>query len=366
MKTILHTIDTTGPGGAETVFVDLLTQLPKDDYRPVVLIHGKGWVYDELRRRGVEPFIMSAGGSFNWSYLIGLMSLIRREKVDLIQSHLMGSNVYCSLAGMLTRKPVLSVFHGAVDISPNSRFQGMKFGAVNMGSRYLVFVSRSLRDDIVTRTTLRKSKARVIYNGVRTRDFALPHTTKLREEFGWLDSDIIIGCLGNIRAAKGYDVLLRAIDVLKHAPRFKFVIAGHGKGQLLQELLDLRSRLGLEERVHFLGFNDDPAGFLASLDMFLLPSTSEGFSIETIQARAAGLPVIPTRSGGPEELQTHGETGWMIEPGSAQAMADAIQTVSADNNLQQRLANNGRVHAAKTFDLDKMLVAYQMLYEKLL
>lgn len=69
MKTILHTIDTTGPGGAETVFIDLATRLPKDKYRSVVVICGKGWVYDELYRCGVKPILLDAKGSFNWRYL---------------------------------------------------------------------------------------------------------------------------------------------------------------------------------------------------------------------------------------------------------------------------------------------------------
>ncbi len=72
MKTILHTIDTTGPGGAETLFIDLVTRLPGEKYRSVVVIRGKGWVYEELSRRGVDPILLDAKGSFNWRYLAGL------------------------------------------------------------------------------------------------------------------------------------------------------------------------------------------------------------------------------------------------------------------------------------------------------
>jgi len=60
MKTILHTIDTNGPGGAETVFIDLVTRLPKDKYRSVVVIRGKGWIFDELRSRGISPILLDA------------------------------------------------------------------------------------------------------------------------------------------------------------------------------------------------------------------------------------------------------------------------------------------------------------------
>ncbi len=152
MKTILHTIDTTGPGGAETVFIDLATRLPKEKYRSVVVIRGKGWVYDELCSRGISPILLDVKGSFNWRYLLGLRKIIKRERVDLIQSHLLGANVYCSLAGLLTGKPVIATFHGVVDIEENERLKGLKFAAINAGASSVIAVTDSLLEDIMSRT----------------------------------------------------------------------------------------------------------------------------------------------------------------------------------------------------------------------
>ena len=152
MKTILHTIDTTGPGGAETIFIDLASRLPKEKYRSVVVIRGKGWVYEELCRRGIEPLFMDAKGSFNWRYLADLVSLIRQEGVDVIQSHLLGSNVYCSLAGLITRKPVVATFHGAVDFGGKERLKGVKYSTINAGANSIVAVSGSLRQEILDHT----------------------------------------------------------------------------------------------------------------------------------------------------------------------------------------------------------------------
>ena len=366
MKTILHTIDTTGPGGAETVFIDLATRLPQDKYRSVIVIRGKGWVYEELCRRGMEPILLDAKGSFNWRYLMSLATLIHRQKVDLIQSHLLGSNVYCSLAGLITRKPVVATFHGAVDIGKNERLKGLKFGAINLGAHRIVTVSDKLRQNIITRTPLKDDKTTVIYNGINTADFQLPRSDALRRQYGWSADDIIVGSLGNIRSAKGYDILLHAAALMKDKQAdYRFVIAGQGKKGLFDDLLKLRSELSLEDTVHFLGFNDDPAGFLSNLDLFLLSSTSEGFSIATIQAMAAGLPVIVTRSGGPEEIVTHDENGWLIEPGSPEAISKAVEKLNADRALSKMLAAKGREHAIHTFDLDTMLKAYEAVYDDL-
>ena len=367
MKTILHTIDTTGPGGAETVFIDLATRLPREKYRSVIVIRGKGWVYEELCRRGMNPILLDAKGSFNWRYLSGLRSLIRQEQIDLIQSHLLGSNVYCALAGLLTRTPVVATFHGGVDIGEKERLKGLKFGAINWGAQSIVAVSKSLRSDIINRTPIRANKVRVVYNGIVTADFEQPHSNQLRQQFGWSKDDIIVGSLGNIRSAKGYDILLQAAALLKNeTTSFRFMIAGQGKQGLFDELLELRTRLGLEDHVHFLGFHADPPGFLANLDIFLLPSTSEGFSIATIQAMAGNLPVIVTRSGGPEEIVTHAENGWMVEAGNPQAIAEALEKLAVEPELRMRLAENAKKHAMNSFDIDAMLSSYEKIYSELL
>jgi len=367
MKTILHVIDTTGPGGAETVFIDLVSNLSRNKYRPVVVIRGKGWVHDTLCESGVDPVVMDAKGSFNWRYLSRLVSLIRREKVDLVHSHLLGSNVYGSIAGMIARKPVVATFHGSVDIAEQERLKGLKFSAINAGASTIVTVSASLRNDILDRTSLRAGKIRVIYNGIKTADYLNPRSDRLRREYGWPSEDIIIGSLGNLRPSKAYDVLVQAANLLKDSPReYRFLIAGQGKSGLYDELLQLRNELGLQDSVHFPGFVDRPAEFLSGLDMYLLSSRSEGFSIATIQAMAAGLPVVATRSGGPEEIITHGENGWLVEPGNPHAIADALEMLAADNVLCRSLSMAGKAHVTKTFGMETMLSAYEDIYEELI
>ena len=365
VKNILHVIDTTGPGGAETVFIELASRLPDDRYRPVVLIRGKGWVYEELQRRGIQPVLMDAKGSFNVRFLRGLCALVRREKIDLIQSHLLGSNVYCALAGLITRTPVVATFHGSVDIGDNERFKAIKFAAINAGAFSIVPVSDLLREDILSRTTLKKSKIQVIYNGIDTSVFQRQPSTRLREQFGWSADAVIIGSLGNIRTAKGYDVLLRAAALLKEAaPACRFVIAGQSNSKLYDELLSLRQELGLEDQVHFIGFIDDAAEFLAGLDIFLSSSVSEGLPLSAIQAMVSKLPIIATRCGGWQELIRHGENGWLVETSNPQAIADAIQTLAADDVRCQQLAQNARESAIRSFDIQVMLDAYQRTYQR--
>lgn len=365
MKNILHVIDTTGPGGAETVFLDLIAGLPESEFKSFVHIRGKGWVYDQLCGLGIEPILLDAKGSFNWRYLIKLLDVIKGNKIDLIQSHLLGSNIYCSLAGMLSGTPVVATFHGAVDIGESERFKTLKFGIINRGACDVVAVSNNLREDMIARTPIKPELLSVIYNGIVTANFQHRPSSRIRDLYNWSDDKIIVGSLGNIRSAKGYAVLLKAAAVVKEKQLpIRFVIAGQGGNGLHDDLLKLRSDLELEETVYFLGFNDDPAEFLSNLDIFLLSSLSEGFSISTIQAMASQLPVVVTKSGGPEEIVTQRENGILVECNNPQAIADALQELVNDKSLAEKLSCNARSHAIETFDIHKMLNHYMAIYKK--
>jgi len=367
VKTILHIIDTTGPGGAETVFIDLSTRLPVEKYRNVVVIRGKGWVYEELCRRGVEPILLDAKGSFNWRYLLNLIKLIRRKNVALIQSHLLGASVYSSLAGKLTGVPVVAVFHGEVDIGAKERLKALKMGAINLGASRVVAVSGGLRDDIVRRTRLKPKKIDVIYNGIDTDTFQHIRSDRLMRQFDWSDDAVIIGCLGNIRPAKGYDILLKAAARLAPETNVRFVVAGQvDKSGLYEQLLEQRKTLGLENIVQFLGFLEDPAEYLANLDLFLSTSISEGLPLSAIQAMAAGVPLLATRCGGYEELVTDRVSGWLVEVGNPEAIAEAICQLNADRGLLGRLTEAARQHVQTTFDSRVMFSRYQEIYDRLL
>jgi glycosyltransferase involved in cell wall biosynthesis len=362
-KTVLHVIDTTGPGGAETVFIELCTRLDPARYKSIAVVTGAGWVHDELLRRGIQPVIVPTTKSFDLQYLRKLRAIVRKHKIDLIQSHLFGSNVYSSIVGIVTGTPVVSTFHGSVDVSTNERLKWLKFALLNSGSAKVVFVSNYLKRVISQLAKVSSDKTTIIYNGVDIERFCPGKGVQLRQELGLSDSDFLVGAIGNIRISKAYDILLQAAALLtRQSNRYKFVIVGEGSGHLLQELLALRSTLGLERDVFFIGFRADTERLLNNLDAFVLSSSTEGFSISTIEAMASGIPVIATKSGGPQEILENGNTGMLVDSGSPAAIAEAILRLEADSGLRATLVANGLQHVRAQFSIDVMLDAYEHLY----
>lgn len=298
MIRVLHIIDTAGPGGAETVFLHTSTRLDPERFRPTAVIGDKGWLAKELQKIGLPPHIVPSRGSFNVRYLSTLLRVAREQRSDVIVAHLYGSSVYASLVGTLLSIPVISVLHGQSDVPDSERLSSLKAAIVRRASNKIIFVSDRLQAQLQPRLRLRDAQCAVIPNGVDTKIFRPERNRSIRAELGISDDTALIGAIGNIRKPKAYDVLLRAARALADGSRrFHLVIAGDRSNTLGRDLEVLKRNLGLDGQVTFLGLREDVPRVLNSLDVFVLSSHTEGFSIACIEAMACGIPVVATRSG---------------------------------------------------------------------
>jgi glycosyltransferase involved in cell wall biosynthesis len=366
MRTIVHLIDSWGPGGAETVFVDLVTGLDPSRYRSWPIVVANGWLHDTLTRARLEPRIIATHRAFDLSYVAKLARVVRSTRADMIHSHTVTSNVYASLAGLWTRVPVLSTLHGLIDLAPDDRRRRIKFGIIKAGSPRVACVSEYLRKQLLATTSIPADRTVVVHNGIDASRFRPQAGRPLRNELGLGDDDFLIGAVGNTRPEKGYDVLLESAALLQsRLPRGRVAIVGEQQQPHAEALLRRRAELGLEDRVAFIGYRTDMPEILASLDCFVVTSRAEGFSLATIQAMACGVPVVASRCGGPEEIVTDGVDGILVPVGDAAATADAVERLAASVELRRRLADAGRMRALASFSTAAMVTRYQDLYDTL-
>ena len=210
---ILHLIDTTGPGGAEDVFITLAAKLRNEQVGSIAVIRGEGYVANSLRKLGIEPVIIDSKGSFNVGFIRELCALIKKHNIRLIQSHLLGSNVYASIVGLLTRTPVIATYHGMVDVSPNERFKRLKLWFMRNGIKRFVAVSNSLQQKIQDYNLLVPERTSVVYNGIDTQLYKTQRSTRLKQQLNIPASTFLLGALGNVRSSKRYDLLVDAVPV---------------------------------------------------------------------------------------------------------------------------------------------------------
>jgi glycosyltransferase involved in cell wall biosynthesis len=173
--------------------------------------------------------------------------------------------------------------------------------------------------------------------------------------------------VANLRQAKGYEYFVQSaravVDVI---PESYFLAVGETAEAMLARLQDLVRQLKLDARVSFLGFRKDIPGILRDLDVFVLTSTSEGLSISTIEAMAAGKPVVVTRSGGPEEIVEDGITGYLVPPADAGALAARVCEILRNPEFGRCLGSRAQAAVAGKFSLQGMVEQYESLYQRCL
>lgn len=167
------------------------------------------------------------------------------------------------------------------------------------------------------------------------------------------DEGPIVGALSTISPIKGQDVLLRAFAKVKaKVPKARLVLAGKVHDpDYHRRLLRLIGRLGLGGAVDFPGFAD-PAGMLAKLDVFVLPSRTEGSPRALLEAMAAGRPIVATKVGGVPEIVEDGSSGLLVEPDDPEGMASAILRLLESPRLARLLGEGARRRAEERFSLE--------------
>jgi glycosyltransferase involved in cell wall biosynthesis len=366
MKTILHMIETGGTGGAETVYVDIVRGLDPQRWRSVALLPTREWMYDQLLHVGVQPILLRERRSFDFAFFARLLSIVRRQRVDLIHAHLFGSAVRAALVSRVCGIPALATLHGTLDLQPTERFRRLKIAVVNNGLDRIVFVSPLLRDALVGPASLRPELATVITNGIDARGFANADGRPFRVEFGIRSDEFVVGTIATPgRPAKGMDVLLDTAAILKKiSPGCRFVVVGDlefGRGI---EMVADRDRRGLTRDVVMTGFREDTAAALAAFDVYALTSRNEGFPLSLLQAMAAARPIVATRCGGPEQILDADVSGILVQNGSAEAIARAIAGLRANREQRERLGAAAQAAVTERFTLDAQVRAYERVYEE--
>ena len=180
---------------------------------------------------------------------------------------------------------------------------------------------------------------------------------RARARWGFAADDFVAGHAGAFTHEKGQDIALEAALLLApKLPRFRLLLAGDGPERTLNQTSGIAV---------LPGFLDDLTDFYAALDLFVMPSRSEGWGLTALRAMANGLAVIATNVGGLPELVEDGKTGWLIPPDSPQALADAIEAATSDPAHLAAQARNARERAAE-FSINRTIEQTERFYTRLL
>ncbi len=358
--TVLHTIETAGPGGAETVVLQLATMLNPERFRSVVALPEAHWLGRQLEDRGVPTFYTP---SLAWRDIpMGLVRTIRGEKVDLIHSHLPFQNFDSCVAGALTGRKTIVTYHGPVELEHADTWRSrVRLATVRRRAAAVVVVCDFV-GQMLTGLGFDSSKIVRIYNGIHVNGAGRSGRGKFREELKLNAGMRLVGMIANVRKSKGYEYYVRAAArVLEQYPDVVFIGAGDVDEQLGPPIRELIGSLNLGDRFRLLGFRSDVRQILEDLDFMVLASTSEGMPLVTIEAMAAGKPLVVTRCGGTPEVVEDGVTGLTVPPADAEALAEAILAL-LNHPDRAEMGKRARARVEKEFTIEKMIASYEELY----
>jgi glycosyltransferase involved in cell wall biosynthesis len=345
-------------GGAQAYVASLLPVLAAR-FDVVVAAHGRGplraaaadagvrFVGLEHVRRPINPWRDVAG-------FVELVRLMRRERPDILHASSSKAGVLGRLAALVAGVPIrIFTVHGwafAAHTGPASTLYRWADRLARPLTTVTICVSENERAAGIRAGTCSAERSVVIRNAV-----SLDGRPRAEHDNG---RPRLIA-VGRLKAPKDFVTLVRALALLPRES-FEALIVGEGPDRSMLES-ELR-RLGLESRVRLAGERHDVPDLLAASDVFVLASVSEGLPVSVLEAMAAELPVVASHVGGLSELVVDGETGLLVPPRDADALAAALGRLAADHSLRRQLGAAGRAHAESRFDPESFARAHVDLY----
>jgi glycosyltransferase involved in cell wall biosynthesis len=285
--------------------------------------------------------------------LRALRRLYRQEGIDLLHLHspVVGGQLAPTLAARLAGAAgVLATYHQVQPWIQSRRTRLLNAFIHTLLMCRTLAVSEDVRATMAARTGVPAAQVEVVHNGIdasasgSARSALAPPGLPPRRP-----DEVRLGCFGRLSPEKGLEVVLEAMGRLATVcPEARLLIAGDGPKR--PTLVDLAERLGITDRVEFLGFRDDARDIMASVDIVVHAPAYEGFGLVVLEAMDASRPVVVNDApGGLKDTVVPEQTGLVVPSGSATALAAALQRLVGDPAARRRLGEAGRARFLERF-----------------
>lgn len=286
-----------------------------------------------LRARGVDALYLTDRPTWGWRYLLFRLAGVRRI---IVHDRTSGART--------VRGPLVRAGKRALHALPW------------LSADLFIAVSDFVRERLIAVNGTPAARTHRIYNGIDLTRFGVMDRGRLRRELGIGEDVPVVFCAGRVQPYKGMQTLVEAAALLRGEGAGRVEVAIAGDGPYLAELRRLAQARGMES-VRFLGRRTDVPALLAGATVAVVPSLwEEAFGLAVVEAMAAGVPLVATRTGGIPELVEDGRTGILVPPGDARALADALRLLLNHPSLRAALATHGQVAARRRFGLERAAV----------
>jgi glycosyltransferase involved in cell wall biosynthesis len=304
-------------------------------------LEARGVPLDEIRLRAdVDPLAFGE-----------VVAHLSRQRPRILHTHLVHADVYGQLAGAIARVPLrLSTKHGFNEFR-EGRFFGVADRSVGSLAHVHIAISEGLAHYLAETEGFDEERFEIVHYGISAQNGVRPYA----------ESTPRLLCIGRLIPIKGHLVLLRALAQARaRLPDVTLDVAG--RGPLEPALKELGRELGVDEAVRFLGYVSPVQRAVEDAAIVVVPSLGEGFGMVALEAMERARPVIASAVGGLPEIVEDGRTGLVVEPGDAEALADAIVALAGDLGRAAAMGLAGRERALAEFTPERSAERIEALY----
>lgn len=300
-------------------------------------------------------------------YTINLSRLIIRENVDIIQCNSVRALLTTGLAAKLTKRPCVWYIKGELQ---NKLLDRLGFFLADR-ILFLSVVTKNLKyRGLINRYNDKIDILKIGIDLDEIRQVNENDKQTLKKELCLNEESVNIAYLGVVAPYKGLEYLIEAFaGVKKKAPNVKLYIVGdHCIGENLNFRDKLEYKIGensLDDNVVFTGWRADALEILSLMDIYVLPSLSEGVPRSIVEAMMLGKPVVATRVGGIPEIVKNGETGLIIDPEDKEGLANAILELAKNKGLREKFGEKAEIVAVGEFSIKDNVAGLEEVYSEL-
>jgi glycosyltransferase involved in cell wall biosynthesis len=353
---VLHMQKVAGISGSEAHLLQLLPDLRARGWNVrFVMLHEDepgAWEFARaLEARGVPLDAIRLRADVDPIAFGEVVSHLSRARPRILHTHLVHADVYGQLAGALSRVPLrLSTKHGFNEFR-EGRFFGLADRTVGSLAHVHIAISQGLAHYLAETEGFDEESFEIVHYGILARDDVGPYSGR----------EPRLLCVGRLIPIKGHLVLLRALAQARlRVPDLVLDIAG--RGPLEPALKSFARELGIEEAVHFLGFVSPVERAIEEAAIVVVPSLGEGFGMVALEAMERARPVIASAVGGLPEIVADRETGLVVPPTDAEALAEAMAALAGDLERSAAMGVAGRARALEEFPPERSANGIEALY----
>jgi len=315
-------------------------------------------------------FIGLRYGRYDPRVIFAIASLCKKYRIDIMHPHLPKAIISSLAANIICKCPVVVHIRGAVFSQEMGRLSLFLYWRLLklLRKRASVFIANSnaTANKLVERIKIRPDRIIVLHNPV---DFSVfkpqpGSRNHLRKMYGIDERDTVLGYVGRLHKIKGVDLLIKAMSILLERDRNYFLLLA-GDGPERTRLETLVSRLGIADRVKFLGMRDDVPEIMSTFDISVIPSRHEPFGRVAAELMRMKVPIVTSGAGGLSELVTDGETGLVTRENSPEEIAAAVERLADDEELRRQLAQRA-YEFSERFDIKAHVKEIEKIYMELI